>query len=136
MPESAPILSGLNSATLYLGVSLAPLVGRVAIAWNGAYWLGPTGAVLILLALATAESAHTAISSTRVRRVAPQAQPLAIDDRDSLSRIRLSTNPSVRIGRSSGSTSGTGTLDQQQPHWNMCATKPPSMEPCARQNRR
>ncbi|MFD9006712.1 MFS transporter [Streptomyces sp. NPDC059582] len=66
MPSSAPMLTGLNSAT-YEGVSLAPLVGRLGIAWAGAHWLGPIAAVLIVLALATAEAAHVVIRRRKPR---------------------------------------------------------------------
>ncbi|WP_393100793.1 hypothetical protein [Streptomyces sp. LN325] len=70
MPASAPVLTGLNSATLYVGVSLAPLVGQAGIAWTGAHRLGPIGAVLILASLVTAEWAHTVI-----RRRTPHPAP-------------------------------------------------------------
>ncbi|MEU2622047.1 MFS transporter [Streptomyces sp. NPDC007157] len=74
MPASAPMLTGLNSATLYVGVSLAPLVGQAGIAWTGAHWLGPIGAVLILASLATAERAH-AVIRRHTPHPATQAQP-------------------------------------------------------------
>lgn len=74
------MLTGLNSATLYVGVSLAPLVGQAGIAWTGAHRLGPIGAVLILASLATAERAHTVI-----RRHTPHPAPT--------SRTARSTSP-------------------------------------------
>ncbi|MFE3271172.1 MFS transporter [Streptomyces sp. NPDC059215] len=61
MPTAAPMLTGLNSATLYIGVSVASLVGQGGMAWFGAHWLGPMGAVLIVLSLITAEGAHSVI---------------------------------------------------------------------------
>jgi predicted MFS family arabinose efflux permease len=61
MPTAAPMLTGLNSATLYVGVSIAPLVGQAGIAWFGARWLGPMGAVVIALGLVAAETAHAMI---------------------------------------------------------------------------
>ncbi|MFE7246199.1 MFS transporter, partial [Streptomyces sp. NPDC057580] len=45
MPAAAPMLTGLNSATVYVGVSLAPLLGQAGMAWSGAHWLGPIGTV-------------------------------------------------------------------------------------------
>ncbi|WP_171168536.1 MFS transporter [Streptomyces sp. I05A-00742] len=62
MPAAAPLLTGLGSATVYVGVSIAPLVGQAGMAWHGAHWLGPVGAVLIVLGLGTAEAAHAVIS--------------------------------------------------------------------------
>ncbi|MFE3765416.1 MFS transporter [Streptomyces sp. NPDC059104] len=59
MPTAAPPLTGLASAMVYVGVSLAPLVGRTGMAWFGAHWLGPVGAVFIVLGLGAAEAAHT-----------------------------------------------------------------------------
>ncbi|MFJ9848133.1 MFS transporter [Streptomyces sp. NPDC101150] len=70
MPTAAPLLTGLASAMVYVGVSLAPLVGQAGMARFGAHWLGVVGAVLIALGLGTAEAAHTAI-----RRRAPQTTP-------------------------------------------------------------
>ncbi|MGW6790870.1 MFS transporter [Streptomyces chartreusis] len=61
MPAAAPMLSGLNSATVYVGVSLAPLLGQAGMAWTGAHWLGLISTVLIVLALIAAETAHNVI---------------------------------------------------------------------------
>jgi MFS transporter, DHA1 family, inner membrane transport protein len=65
MPAAAPMLTGLNTATLYVGVSIAPPVGQAGIAWFGTHWLGPMGAVLIALGLVAAETAHVTIRRRR-----------------------------------------------------------------------
>ncbi|MBZ4318530.1 MFS transporter [Streptomyces huiliensis] len=72
MPAAAPLLTGLASATVYVGVSVAPLVGQAGMAWYGAHWLGPVGAVLIAAGLVTAEAAHAVIA-----RRAPRDLPVA-----------------------------------------------------------
>ncbi|MET8749289.1 MFS transporter [Streptomyces sp. NPDC004667] len=80
MPTAAPLLTGLGSAMVYVGVSLAPLVGRTGMAWFGAHWLGPVGAVFIVLGLGAAEAAHT-VTDRRAGHSVPtaptaRAQPL------------------------------------------------------------
>ncbi|MER5542407.1 MFS transporter [Streptomyces sp. NPDC002589] len=65
MPSAAPMLTGLNNATLYVGVSIAPPIGQAGIAWLGAHWLGPVGAALIALGLIAAETAHVIIPRDR-----------------------------------------------------------------------
>ncbi|MFI6598739.1 MFS transporter [Nonomuraea sp. NPDC050536] len=60
-PAAAPMLTGLASSSVYVGVSAAGAVGALGVAWVGPYLLGPFGAVLIALALAAAESANTLI---------------------------------------------------------------------------
>ncbi|RFU38379.1 MFS transporter [Actinomadura logoneensis] len=75
MPASAPLLTGLASATVYIGVSVAPLVGQAGLAWFGAHWLGTVGAVLLALALVAAEAAHAVI-----RRTAAPAPSAALTD--------------------------------------------------------
>ncbi|MFC5187530.1 MFS transporter [Actinomadura harenae] len=72
MPAAAPLLTGLASAMVYVGVSVAPLVGQVGMAWFGAHWLGPVGALFIVLGLGTAEAAHATI-----RRNPPYSAPPA-----------------------------------------------------------
>ncbi|WP_214412933.1 MFS transporter [Sphaerisporangium fuscum] len=66
-PHLAPVLTGLASATVYVGVSLAAAVGALGMAAVGPYGLGPFAAVLIALGLVCAELAHSAIR----RREAP-----------------------------------------------------------------
>ncbi|MEU8435376.1 MFS transporter [Streptomyces sp. NPDC029216] len=61
LPTAAPLLTGLASATVYTGVSLAPLAGQAGITTLGAHWLGPIGAAFLILGLGAAEAAHTAI---------------------------------------------------------------------------
>ena len=72
MPTAAPVLTGLASAMIYVGVSIAPLVGQTGMAWFGAYWLGPVGAAFIALGLGAAEAAHSVI-----RRHARRSEPTA-----------------------------------------------------------
>ena len=61
-PAAAPLLLGLNSAALYVGVSMSGLFGGVAVTWFGSYALGPVGALFIVVALFVAERAHRRIS--------------------------------------------------------------------------
>ncbi|MFE7312341.1 MFS transporter [Streptomyces sp. NPDC057555] len=61
MPAAAPLLTGLASAMVYVGVSLAPLVGQAGMAWFGPHWLGPVGAAFLALGLGAAEAAHAVI---------------------------------------------------------------------------
>ncbi|WP_308307631.1 MFS transporter [Streptomyces sp. ISL-10] len=77
MPTAAPLLTGLASAMVYVGVSVAPLVGQTGMAWFGAHWLGPVGAAFIALGLGAAEAAH-AVIHRHARHNAPtaQSQPL------------------------------------------------------------
>lgn len=66
-PAMAPVLLGLNSAAIYLGVSASGILGGFGIAYFDRYHLGPFGAVFIILALCSAELAHQRIA----RRAAP-----------------------------------------------------------------
>ncbi|MEV5146934.1 MFS transporter [Streptomyces sp. NPDC052727] len=70
MPAAAPVLTGLNTATTYVGVSVAPLIGQAGIAWVGAHRLGPIGALLIALGLVAAEMAHRVIRRHRAHDAA------------------------------------------------------------------
>ncbi|MFJ9733587.1 MFS transporter [Streptomyces sp. NPDC101171] len=65
MPAAAPMLTGLNTATTYVGVSIAPLIGQAGIGWVGAHRLGPIGALLLALGLIAAETAHLIIRRHR-----------------------------------------------------------------------
>ncbi|MGP4004041.1 MFS transporter [Streptomyces sp. 8N706] len=77
MPTATPLLTGLASATGYVGVSAAPLVGQAGMAWFGAHWLGAVGAVFIALAIVAAEAAHAVIHRRGTDKMpAAQAQPL------------------------------------------------------------
>ncbi|WP_051855116.1 MFS transporter [Streptomyces sp. NRRL B-1347] len=73
LPAAAPLLTGLASAMVYVGVSAAPLVGQAGMAWAGPHWLGPIGAAFIVLGLGTAEAAHATIR--RARSDAPVGGP-------------------------------------------------------------
>ncbi|AJT68872.1 hypothetical protein T261_7274 [Streptomyces lydicus] len=73
MPTAAPLLTGLASAMVYIGVSAAPLVGQVGMAWFGAHWLGAVGSVFIALAIVAAEAAHAVIHRRGTDKV-PAAQ--------------------------------------------------------------
>ncbi|MGW5432438.1 MFS transporter [Streptomyces sp. NPDC004059] len=77
MPAAAPMLSGLNSAATYVGVSLAPLLGQAGMTWSGPHWLGLISAVLIALSLIAAETAHNAIRRhTAHHAPTPHAEPV------------------------------------------------------------
>lgn len=72
-PTAAPLLLGLNSAALYLGVSLSGIVGGLATHWFGSQDLGLVGAVLIVAGLFVAEWAQRRIAQhggTLVSKVA------------------------------------------------------------------
>ncbi len=73
LPTAAPLLTGLASATVYVGVSAAPLVGQAGMAYFGAHWLGAVGAAFIALALVTAEAAHAVIHRTPPAKAVPSA---------------------------------------------------------------
>lgn len=78
MPAAAPMLTGLNTATTYVGVSVAPVIGQAGIAWAGAHRLGPIGALLIALGIIAAETAHVVIRSHRAEPAASaQVAPVA-----------------------------------------------------------
>lgn len=57
-PTAAPLLLGLNSAALYIGVSMSGLLGGAVVTWFGSYDLGFFSATLIATALLVAELAH------------------------------------------------------------------------------
>jgi predicted MFS family arabinose efflux permease len=68
-PAAAPLLLGLNSAAIYLGVSMSGLLGGVAIMWVDSHALGLVGAVFISVSLLVAERAQ--------RRIARPTSPAA-----------------------------------------------------------
>ncbi|HEY3502761.1 MAG TPA: MFS transporter [Actinocatenispora sp.] len=79
-PASAPLLTGLASAMVYVGVSIAPVAGQAGMAWCGAHWLGPVGASFIALGLGAAEAAHAAIRRhARPNEPAAQSPPLPVN---------------------------------------------------------
>ncbi|MEO3873329.1 MFS transporter [Nonomuraea sp. B12E4] len=61
LPSATPVLTGLASSSVYIGVSVAAAVGALGMATVGPYLLGPFGAALILGGLAAAELAHASI---------------------------------------------------------------------------
>jgi predicted MFS family arabinose efflux permease len=71
-PGAAPLLVGLNSTALYMGVSLSGIIGGAAITWFDRYALGPVGAICIAVALVTAEWAQR-----RMARVVDGSNPTA-----------------------------------------------------------
>jgi MFS transporter, DHA1 family, inner membrane transport protein len=71
-PSAAPLLLGLNSAALYVGVSMSGVIGGAAISRFDAHSLGLVGAVFVGAALVVAELARR-----RITRPAPAAIPAA-----------------------------------------------------------
>jgi MFS transporter, DHA1 family, inner membrane transport protein len=61
-PAAAPLLLGLNSAALYVGVSTAGLIGGATIAWLDRHSLGLVGAGFIAVSLLVAELAQRRIA--------------------------------------------------------------------------
>ncbi|OWW18106.1 hypothetical protein AYR66_02985 [Noviherbaspirillum denitrificans] len=57
-PASAPLLLGLNSAALYVGVSASGVIGAAGIALLDRHQLGYVGAVLVAVAFVIAELAY------------------------------------------------------------------------------
>jgi predicted MFS family arabinose efflux permease len=70
-PAAAPLLVGLNSAALYVGVSISGVIGGAAITWFDAHALGPIGAIFVAAALVSAEWAQRSIA--RIRGASGQA---------------------------------------------------------------
>ena len=62
MPTAAPLLLGLNTAAIYIGVSMSGLIGGAAIIWFDRHALGLVGATFIAIALLVAEWAHWRIA--------------------------------------------------------------------------
>jgi len=65
-PTIAPVLLGLNSTCISLGVTTAGLLGAMGIKTFGAHNLGLLGAVLLTLALIVSELAAQRISASRM----------------------------------------------------------------------
>ena len=61
-PGAAPLLLGLNSAALYVGVSMSGVIGGVAIARIDSHSLGLVGSLFIVAALIVAEGAQRLIA--------------------------------------------------------------------------
>jgi MFS transporter, DHA1 family, inner membrane transport protein len=64
-PGAAPLLLGLNSAAIYIGLSMSGLIGGAAITWLDRHSLGLIGAALLTLSLLVAEWAHRYIEQPR-----------------------------------------------------------------------
>ncbi|MGO4329492.1 MFS transporter [Cupriavidus sp. 2TAF22] len=77
-PSAAPLLLGLNSAAIYVGVSMSGLIGGAAITLFDRHALGLVGAVFITVALFVAEWAQRRIARTdRAPAGTPAAPPVA-----------------------------------------------------------
>jgi predicted MFS family arabinose efflux permease len=61
-PAAAPLLLGLNSSAIYIGVSMSGVIGGAAITWFDRHALGLAGAAFIAVALLAAEWAHRRIA--------------------------------------------------------------------------
>lgn len=64
-PASAPLLLGLNSAALYVGVSASGVIGAAGIALLDRHQLGLVGAALVAVAFGIAELTYRRIRSER-----------------------------------------------------------------------
>ncbi|TVZ75472.1 hypothetical protein FB157_1576 [Streptomyces sp. BK340] len=71
MPATAPMPTGLHSATLYVRVSIAPVVGRGALNWADVDRLGPIGAALTVLVGGAVEITHLTITRHHQPAAAP-----------------------------------------------------------------
>jgi len=70
-PAAAPLLLGLNSAAICIGVSMSGVIGGAAITWTDRHSLGLVGAAFIMAGLFVAEWA-------RQRIARPQVQPAGV----------------------------------------------------------
>ncbi|WP_042885733.1 MFS transporter [Cupriavidus necator] len=61
-PAASPLLLGLNSAAVYIGVSMSGVIGAAALTWLDRHALGLVGAALIAASLLAAERAQQRIS--------------------------------------------------------------------------
>ena len=64
-PTAAPLLLGLNTAAIYIGLSMSALIGGAAITWLDRHSLGLAAAAFITAALLAAEWAHRSIAQPR-----------------------------------------------------------------------
>jgi predicted MFS family arabinose efflux permease len=70
-PAAAPLLMGLNSAALYVGVSIAGVVGATGITLMDRHLLGLIAAVPIMLALVLAQLASRHIKQSAYAAAVP-----------------------------------------------------------------
>lgn len=70
-PSSAPVVLGLNTASTYLGVTAAGLIGATGLQSIGAHQLGFIGAGLVLLALIVSEFAGRRIAFANALEAVP-----------------------------------------------------------------
>ncbi len=70
-PAASPVLLGLNSAAIYIGVSMSGVIGGAAITWFDRHALGLVGTPFIVASLFVAEWAHRRIA--RPERLAVDA---------------------------------------------------------------
>jgi DHA1 family inner membrane transport protein len=75
-PAMGPLLMGLNSGALYLGVSASGLLGAVGITFLDKHYLGLFGACFLALSLGLAELAHRRISLWPAGRLSPLDLPI------------------------------------------------------------
>ncbi|MEX3937744.1 MFS transporter [Paraburkholderia phymatum] len=61
-PTAAPVLLGLNSAAISIGVAMSGVIGGAAISWFDRHTLGLVGAAFITVSLLVAEWAHRSIA--------------------------------------------------------------------------
>lgn len=73
-PAMAPLLLGLNSAGIYLGVSMSGVIGAFGITYFDQYHLGPFAACFALVALVLAEVAHGRIARQAAAEKSPAAR--------------------------------------------------------------
>lgn len=73
-PASASLLLGLNSASLYVGVSAAGVIGAAGITMFDRYQLGFIGAIFVGFALLIAQTADRRIQKASLNALAPAAQ--------------------------------------------------------------
>ena len=76
-PSAAPLLLGLNSAAVYVGVSISGLAGGAALAWFDSHFLGLVGAAFIAVALFVAEWAQQRIARADRQSAAATATSIA-----------------------------------------------------------
>jgi predicted MFS family arabinose efflux permease len=62
MPAASPVLVGLNSSAISMGVAMSGIMGGAAISWFGHHALGLVGTPFIMAALLVAESAHRSMA--------------------------------------------------------------------------